>query len=152
MQNARRLNWKSAVIALWVLSCIIAAFTFGVGNPSRQESDRRLIAMSADMDYALLKGGGVDSRRSNAKFGGALLYVNILDNSWTPELANNYKYALLNRGWMNGKVDANRILLCKNGALATINLVADVDRSRGVPRRVYGFSMQYGGSATRICG
>ena len=152
MRSARRLTWKGIVIAVWVLSCAIAAFTFGVGNPSRQESQRRLTAMSADMNYALLEGGEVDSRNSNSKFGGALLYVNILESSWTPELANRYKLALLNRGWQKRRVDANMIVLCKNGVLATINLVADVDSSRGFPRKVYGFSMQYGGSATRICG
>jgi hypothetical protein len=152
MQSTKRLNWKGIVLGLWVLSCAIAAFTFGVGNPSTQESLRRRIAMSADMDYALLEGGKVDSRSSNSKLGGALLYVNILASSWTPELAKKYESALLNRGWVNNKIDANRIMLCKNDALATINLVAEVDGSRGLPREVYGFSMQYGGSATRSCG
>ncbi|MFC0575061.1 hypothetical protein [Paraburkholderia solisilvae] len=103
------------------------------------------------MDYALREGGVADSRNSNAKFGGALLYVNILKNSWNQELANKYKGALLARGWIETNAEGNRLTLCKNKILATINSAPELDSSRGLPREVYGFSMKYGGDAARVC-
>jgi len=42
-------------------------------------------------------------------------------------------------------------MLCKNTALATVNLIPEVDGSHGLPREVYGFSMKYGADAAKIC-
>ena len=136
---------------MWILICVGVSLIFGVGNPSKQQSEAQLAEMIEDMDYALREGGTVDSRYSNAKLGGALLYVNILKNSWNQGLAENYKNALLNRGWIETNVETSRLTLCKNKVLATINLFSELDGSHGLPREVYGFSMNYGGNAAKIC-
>jgi hypothetical protein len=151
MQNTSRLNWKVALIGMWILICVGASLIFGVGNPSKRQSEVQLTGMNADMDYALHEGGTVDSRYSNAKFGGALLYVNVLKNSWSQGLAESYKNALLSRGWVEKNVERGGFTLCKNKVLATINLAQELDDSHGAPQEVYGFSMKYGGDAARIC-
>jgi len=78
---------------MWILICVGASIIFGAGNPSKKQSEAQLAEMDKDMSYALREGGTIDSRYSNAKIGGALLYVNILKNSWSQELAKNYKKA-----------------------------------------------------------
>lgn len=136
---------------MWIFICVGASLIFGLANPSKRQSEMQLAGMNVDMDYALREGGTVDSRYSNAKFGGALLYVNILKNSWSQGLAEDYKNALLSRGWVEKNVERDDLTLCKNKVLATINLAPELDGSRGLPREVYGFSMKYGGDAAKIC-
>lgn len=139
------------LIGTWLLLCVVASVIFGVGNPSKRESEVQLAGMSADMDYALREGGTVDSRYSNAKIGGALPYVNILRVSWSPGLADKYKNALLVRGWVEKNFAGDCLMLFKKKVLATINLAPGLDGSRGQLREVYGFSMKYGGDAAKIC-
>jgi hypothetical protein len=151
MKSTSRLNWKAALIGMWILICVGASLIFGAGSPSRRQSEAQLAGMTVDMDYALREGGVVDSRYSNAKLGGALLYVNILKNSWSKGLAENYKKALLSRGWVEKIEERSGLTLCKNNVLATINLAPELDGSRGLLREVYGFSMKYGGNAAKVC-
>ena len=151
MRSTKRLNWKAVLIGIWLFVCVIASLVFGVGNPSRRESEAQLVEMNRDMDYALREGGTVDSRESNAKIGGALLYVNILKNSWNQGLVDKYKKALLDRGWIETNIEKGHLTFCKNKILATIISAPELDSSHGLPQEVYGFSMKYGGNAAIAC-
>jgi hypothetical protein len=151
MKSADRSSWRSALIGSWVLICIVTSLIFGAGNPSKKESNFHLDMMNLDMSVALATGGAVDSRYENAKYGGALLYVNLRANSWSPGLADKYRLALLSRGWRQRAPEKGSLSLCKNGTIATIHLLSGVDSSRGRSREVYGFSMEYGGDTIKLC-
>src|SRR5579864_8874472 len=129
MESAKHLNWKSILIGSWVLACIIAYLFFGAGNPSKEESEIHLNMMNQEMDAALQAGGTIYSRYSNAKYGGALLFVNLNASSWSRDLAERYRLVLLNRGWTQRTSKAGDLSLCKNGVRARISLVSEVDSS-----------------------
>ncbi|WP_159068971.1 hypothetical protein [Burkholderia metallica] len=107
--------------------------------------------MSKDMDFALQSGGEIESRDSSAKYGGALLFVNVNAESWSLDLADKYRISLLRRGWAQKDSTKNKIYLCKNGMRATIILFPEFDSSRGSRKKVYGFSMAYNGSTISEC-
>lgn len=151
MKGAKHLHWTSILIGSWVLVCVVASLIFGAGNPSKKESEIHLNMMNQEMDIALRVGGVVYSRYSNAKYGGALLFVNVNANSWSRGLAEKYRLVLLSRGWVQRTDGKGGLLFCKNGVRAKIGFASDVDSSRGQPRPVYGFSMTYSGETIKIC-
>lgn len=144
-------NWKSIALGMWVVICFISLLFFGLKNPTHQESSERLGEMMRDMKVALTSGGIVDSQYSNAKYGGAVLYVNIDANSWSPELANSYRRSLSGLGWRDLASDVANVSLCKNGMLAKIGLNSGVDNSHGRSVNVYYVSMEYNGNTIKSC-
>lgn len=151
MESAKHLSWKSILIGSWVLFCIIASLIFGAGNPSKEDSKIHLSMMNQEMDAALQAGGAVYSRYSNAKYGGALLFVNVSASSWSRGLAERYRLVLLNRGWTQRTSKDGEFSLCKNGVRARIVLASGVDSSHGGSREVYGLAMTYGGDTIKKC-
>lgn len=151
MKSAKTLNWKSGWIAAFVFLCLISLILFGKRNPSKSESEMSLRMMNRDMNFALQAGGKIESRYSNAKFGGALLFVNINAESWSYNLADKYRISLLSHGWIQRGATKGIISLCKDGVSATIILVPDFDSSKGLQKKVYGFSMSYGGDTISAC-
>ncbi|WP_116142590.1 hypothetical protein [Paraburkholderia sp. BL27I4N3] len=89
----------------------------------------------------------------NRSVGGqtAVDFVNVNASSWSRDLAERYRLALLNRGWAQRTSTDGDLSLCKNGVRARISLVSEVDSSRGQSREVYGFAMTYGGDTIKIC-
>ncbi|QCP47737.1 hypothetical protein FAZ95_00200 [Trinickia violacea] len=151
MRIDKKPNWKSVLIGIWVLACIAVLLVFGEGNPSKKESNEHLNVMVEDMRTMLANGGQVYSRLANAKYGGALLYVNLATIGWSSDLIDKYRITLLNRGWKQQSTEKERLFLCKDGMLARIDLVPEIDSSRGQSVEVYGISMKYGGDTIKLC-
>jgi hypothetical protein len=144
-------KWKIILLGVWVVICFISFLFFGLNNPTHQESSERLGEMMRDMEVVLKSGGVVDSQYSNAKIGGAVLYVNLDANAWSPELANSYRRSLSGLGWRDLTSDTANVSLCKNGILAKIGLNSSVDNSHGRPMVVYYDSMEYSGNTIKLC-
>lgn len=143
---------KSVLIGIWVLACVIVLLFFAEGNPSKKESSEHLNIMRGDMHAALMNGGAVYSVSTNAKYGGALLYLNLMVVGWSFDLVEKYQITLVHRGWRRQSIGNESISLCKDGMLARIGLVPEIDSSRGQSVKVYEFSMKYGGDTIKMCG
>jgi hypothetical protein len=108
-RTKRSPSLKLIVIGVWVAICFISLLFFGLKNPTRRESSERLGEMGQDMEVALESGGVVDSQYSNAKNGGALLYVNLAASAWSPELTNSYHRSLSGLGWRDLASDTKQV-------------------------------------------
>jgi hypothetical protein len=150
-RNNKKNHLSSITIGAWISLCVILLLFFGKGNPSRTESEAKLAMMDSDMKAALQEGGVVASRYSNAKIGGALLYVNLDAQSWSQVLRGRYRAALEHLGWEWRSSENGGDSFCKQGMIAIIRSVPDIDASRGLPRKVYAFSMKYDGFTREEC-
>lgn len=110
-------KYKFIIMALafpvWFLLIIHAIRT----NPSAGESKEQLVMMKSDLSGMLSLGGEVVNRYENAKFGGALLSVEISDEGWSQLLLANYQTYLVGQGWQPNQ--SSSLTYCKHGALAT---------------------------------
>ena len=143
---------KSVLIGIWVLACFVMLLFFAGKNPSKKESSEHLSVMNEDMHASLVSGGEVYSISANAKYGGALLYVNLMAVGWNSDLVKKYQITLLHRGWRNYSEGKWGVSLCKDGMLAKIGFIPEIDSSRGQFVKVYEFSMKYGGDTIKMCG
>ena len=91
------------------------------------------------------------SSYSNAKYGGALLYVNVDAQSWSQSLRVRYRAALRNlgSGWRSSGNRGDSF--CKQGVISTIGIVPGIDASHGSPRKVYELSIAYNGLTKKEC-
>lgn len=152
MQNSKPSFKKKAWSVIIVIFGITMMIIAGVIIPSKNESEEHLALMTLDMASALEAGGAIGSSYSNAKFGGAILIKNIKAATWSPNLLDSYQRILISRGWTR-KIERTkeRLLLCKNGILARIDLQPSTDASQGTSQLIYGFSMSYSASTLKAC-
>ena len=152
MEIDKKRRHKSVLMGIWVLACIVMLLFFAGKNPSKKESSEHLSIMNEDMRASLVSGGEVYSISANAKYGGVLLYVNLMAVGWSSDLVKKYQITLLHRGWRNHSEGTEGISLCKDGMLARIGFIQEIDSSRGQSVKVYEFSMKYGGDTIKMCG
>jgi len=114
-------------------------------NPSAGDSMERLVMMKSDLSGMLSLGGKVVNRYEIAKFGGALLSVEISDEGWSQLLLAEYQGYLVGHGWRPNY--SSPLTYCKRGALATFSPQAGMRNKIGINY----ISMKYNPTSQKTC-